>query len=57
MYKNFSKQALGALTALSLLSGAATAAEWRGWNIHVEGYPNTVAMDKFAELVAEKTDG
>ncbi|MGI9452831.1 MAG: TRAP transporter substrate-binding protein [Geminicoccaceae bacterium] len=33
------------------------AAEWRAWNIHVEGYPNTVAMDKFAELVAEKTGG
>jgi tripartite ATP-independent transporter DctP family solute receptor len=30
---------------------------WRGWNIHVEGYPNTVAMDKFAELVEEKTGG
>ena len=27
------------------------------WNIHVEGYPNTVAMDKFAELLAEKTGG
>ena len=57
MYQNFSKLALGAVTALSLLSGAATAAEWRGWNIHVEGYPNTVAMDKFAELLVEKTGG
>ncbi|SIO00149.1 TRAP transporter substrate-binding protein [Vannielia litorea] len=47
----------GAATAITLLSGAASAAEWRGWNIHVEGYPNTVAMDKFAELVAEKTGG
>jgi tripartite ATP-independent transporter DctP family solute receptor len=33
------------------------ARELRGWNIHVEGYPNTVAMDRFAELLAEKTDG
>ena len=57
MYQKFSKLALGAVTALSLLSGAATAAEWRGWNIHVEGYPNTVAMDKFAELLVEKTGG
>ncbi len=57
MYRNFSKLALSAVAALSLLSGAATAAEWRGWNIHVEGYPNTVAMDKFAELLGEKTDG
>ncbi len=39
------------------MSVAAQAAEWRGWNIHVPGYPNTVAMDKFAELVAAKTDG
>ena len=33
------------------------AAGWRGWNIHVEGYPNTVAMDKFAELLEQKTNG
>ncbi len=57
MYQKFAKLALGAVMALSLLSGAATAAEWRGWNIHVEGYPNTIAMDKFAELLAEKTGG
>ena len=57
MYKKFFSLALGALAALSLFGGAATAAEWRGWNIHVEGYPNTVAMDKFAELLAEKTNG
>ena len=57
MYQKFSKLVLGAVTALSLLSGAAAAAEWRGWNIHVEGYPNTVAMDKFAELLVEKTGG
>ncbi len=44
--------ALGAGAALE-----AQAAEWRGWNIHKDGYPNTVAMDKFAELVEAKTDG
>ena len=33
------------------------AKEWRGWNIHVAGYPNTVAMDKFAELLSEKSGG
>lgn len=37
--------------------GAAQAAEWKGWNIHVPDYPNTVAMDRFAELLDEKTDG
>lgn len=46
----------GALIALGALS-TAQAAEWRGWNIHVDGYPNTVAMDKFAELLAEKSGG
>ncbi len=57
MNQNLAKIAFGAVTALSMLSGVAAADEWRGWNIHVEGYPNTVAMDKFAELLAEKTGG
>lgn len=35
----------------------ADARQWRGWNIHVADYPNTVAMDKFAELLAEKSGG
>lgn len=39
------------------VAGAAQAAEWKGWNIHVPDYPNTVAMDRFAELLDEKTDG
>ncbi len=39
------------------MSMSAQAAEWRGWNIHKPGYPNTVAMDKFADLVKEKTNG
>lgn len=44
--------------ALSMSVGSvASAAEWRGWNIHKPGYPNTVAMDKFAELLKQKTDG
>jgi len=33
------------------------AKEWKGWNIHVAGYPNTVAMDKFAELLKAKSGG
>ena len=48
--------ALGVSAAVALTT-AASAADWRGWNIHVDGYPNTVAMDKFAELVSEKTNG
>ncbi|MCV6824016.1 MULTISPECIES: TRAP transporter substrate-binding protein [Halocynthiibacter] len=48
---------VGAITAVAVLGGAAQAADWRGWNIHADGYPNTVAMDKFAELLEEKTGG
>ncbi|HUS97754.1 MAG TPA: TRAP transporter substrate-binding protein [Hyphomicrobiaceae bacterium] len=39
------------------LASGATAKEWRAWNIHVKGYPNTIAMDNFAELLAKKTNG
>ncbi len=39
------------------IAGAAQAAEWKGWNIHVPDYPNTVAMDKFAELLDKNSDG
>ena len=49
-----------AIAALALLIGfsvSVQAKEWRGWNIHVAGYPNTVAMDKFAELLKEKSGG
>ena len=49
---------LGGAGAL-LLSTSATlgAAELRAWNIHPEGYPNTVALEQFADEVAEKTGG
>lgn len=50
--------AIGAVALVLGMSMSAQAAkEWRGWNIHVEGYPNTVALDKFAELVKEKSGG
>ena len=49
---------LGMAVALSLgLSLGAQAEEWKGWNIHKADYPNTVAMDKFAELLAERSEG
>ena len=54
---------LGALGVTALAFAAlnmgtfASAAEWKGWNIHKDGYPNTVAMDEFAKLVEEKTAG
>ena len=56
MFNTITKSLVGAV-AVTVLGTAAFAENWRGWNIHVDGYPNTVAMDKFAELVAEKTDG
>jgi len=54
---NLMKSMLTAAAVLALGAGAVQAAEWKGWNIHKPGYPNTVAMDKFAELLDEKTDG
>ncbi|MBX2884707.1 MAG: TRAP transporter substrate-binding protein [Granulosicoccus sp.] len=46
------------LAALGLtLALTAQAAEWKGWNIHKPDYPNTVAMDKVAELLAERSGG
>lgn len=38
-------------------AASAEAADWRGWGIHPEGYPNTVAMEQFAKDVTDKTDG
>ncbi|MDB2406980.1 TRAP transporter substrate-binding protein [Jannaschia sp.] len=43
--------------AVALTASMANADNWRGWNIHTEGYPNTVAMDAFAALLEEKTGG
>jgi tripartite ATP-independent transporter DctP family solute receptor len=48
---------LAATAAILGASFSAQAAEWKGWNIHVEGYPNTIAMEKFATLVEEGTEG
>ncbi len=46
---------------LVALAGAASASvqaeQWRGWNIHPPSYPNSMALESFAEEVAENTDG
>ncbi len=57
--KYFRKIVLASAAAALMigLAVSAQAKEWRGWNIHVAGYPNTVAMDKFAELLKEKSGG
>ncbi|MFC3292317.1 TRAP transporter substrate-binding protein [Modicisalibacter luteus] len=46
-----------AASALTVLSLPAYAEQWRGWNIHPPGYPNSVALESFAKEVAEKTEG
>lgn len=43
------------LTAVSVTT--ALAADWRGWNIHAEGYPNTIALQQFIDDVEVATDG
>jgi tripartite ATP-independent transporter DctP family solute receptor len=49
----------GALACAAMLPLAATpgqAQEWRGWNIHAADYPNGRGMDRFTELVAQRTN-
>jgi len=56
---NYLKKFTGIAVSIALIVGfsvSVQATEWKGWNIHVEGYPNTVALDKFAELL-DKTSG
>lgn len=60
MFKSVLGRSVQVLMAAGIAGGvafSAQAADWRGWNIHKDGYPNTVAMDSFAKLLAEKTNG
>ncbi|CAO1665515.1 TRAP transporter substrate-binding protein [Salinicola sp. NYA28a] len=43
--------------ALSVAAFPAHAENWRGWNVHPDGYPNSVALKSFADEVSEKTEG
>jgi tripartite ATP-independent transporter DctP family solute receptor len=48
-----------AAAALGVLAASVTPAaaqEWRGWNIHAADYPNGRGMDRFTELVAQRTN-
>ena len=45
------------ITMIAAFAVSVQAAEWKGWNIHVAGYPNTIALDKFAELLSQKSGG
>ena len=55
MYKKLPLLLTGALVCLSFNSHAVE--NWRAWNIHTPGHPNTEGMARFAELVDEKTNG
>jgi tripartite ATP-independent transporter DctP family solute receptor len=48
---------LGCAAAMAMTGGSVAAEEWRGWNIHVEEYPVSHGMERFAELVEERTSG
>lgn len=59
LHMNFPKTLLGAAVggALALAGSAVAAKELRGWNIHVEDYPVSIAMESFMAEVAERTNG
>ncbi|WP_438767077.1 TRAP transporter substrate-binding protein [Kushneria sp. TE3] len=51
---------LQAAAVAGILAGMtlpAQADNWRGWNVHPPGYPNSEALDSFVKDVTEKTDG
>lgn len=48
---------IAAVAAATMMTSAASAENWRAWNIHSAGHPNTAAMDLFAELVDATTSG
>lgn len=52
----FKNVALGAVL-VGTAAATAGATELRGWNIHVEDYPVSIAMDSFMAEVAERTNG
>lgn len=60
--KSIKKLALCSAIALTMATGALStqavqAAELRAWNIHVENYPNSIALESFAKEIGEKTEG
>jgi len=55
--KNAKLVAVAAGLSVAALGAPAAAAELRAWNIHVEDYPNSIALESFAAEVADKTGG
>ncbi len=57
MTKNFAFRGALLGSCLAVAATSVTAKELRGWNIHVEDYPVSIAMESFAAEIAERTDG
>lgn len=58
--KNHTLKTLAPIASVAVLVAIALPAQaedWRGWNIHPDGYPNTMALEEFADAVAEQTEG
>ena len=49
--------AAGVITSLALAGPLQAAENWKAWNVHTDGHPNTAAMARFSELVDAATDG
>lgn len=57
MFRRIAKVAVAAaLAALPWVATPSQAQEWRGWNIHPPDYPVSRGMDRFTQLVAERTN-
>ncbi|WP_431283349.1 TRAP transporter substrate-binding protein [Humitalea sp. 24SJ18S-53] len=56
MLTRFRTALLAAVAAVGLSATPGLAQEWRGWNIHAADYPNGRGMDRFGELVAQRTN-
>jgi tripartite ATP-independent transporter DctP family solute receptor len=55
--RSISIKALVLAVGLGTAAAPALAAEWRGWNIHVDDYPVSIAMESFMKEITEKTNG
>ena len=44
-------------SCIALAASSVSAQQLRGWNIHVEDYPVSIAMESFADAVSEGTSG
>ncbi|MDC1381730.1 TRAP transporter substrate-binding protein, partial [Octadecabacter sp.] len=57
MTKSFTLRGALLGSCLAFAASSVAAEELRGWNIHVEDYPVSIAMESFAAEVAERTGG